>query len=65
MLTKQNANFHIIMTSKEKFNQNYGRIDIIFNTFEKKKQLLKQLLKCSKTVIVKKSSRIKEKQDKT
>ena len=53
------------MTSKEKFNQNYGRIDIIFNTFEKKKQLLKQLLKCSKTVIVKKSSRIKEKQDKT
>ena len=36
MLTKQNANFHIIMTSKEKFNQNYGRIDIIFNTFQKK-----------------------------
>ena len=34
MLTKQNVDLHIIMTSKEKFNQNYGWLNFISNTFE-------------------------------
>ena len=42
------------MTSKEKFNQDYGLLNFIYNSFE-----------FSKTVIVKAFSKIKGKQGKT
>ena len=54
MLIKQNPDLHIIMISKEKFNQNYGWLNFISNIFE-----------FSKTVIVKTFSKIKGKQGKT
>ena len=54
MLIKQNPDLHIIMTSKEKFNQSYGWLNFVSNTFE-----------FSKTVIVKTFSKIKGRQGKT
>ena len=53
MLTKQNVDLHIYMTSKEKFNQNYGWLNFICNIFE-----------FSKTVMIEKFGKIKEKQGK-
>ena len=54
MLTKQNGDLHIIITSKEKFNQNYGWLNFISNIFE-----------FSKIDIVEKFSKTKQKQGKT
>ena len=53
MFSKQNAHWQVLQAPKEKFNQNYGWLNFISNIFE-----------FSKTVVVKKFSKIKEKQGK-